>query len=287
MDTHQIPSHVDSLSDEMKLAARAASAAGKVIREGYGKLHQVQAKGVGDLVSDIDRLADEAAANVLNEGNRARPILSEELSPELDGVQDDFWIVDPLDGTSAFLFRTGGDYSSVLIALRQGDRTRLGIVHFPVTGEWFYAEAGQGAFQNGQPLKTDSLAELATGWVELNQYSDSSFETAQFALLRNRLRTPQGAPLVTQNAPYSGVAMRIADPTTFLVAAIHDNQPGHVKQAAWDIAAPQLILQEAGGIVVNFRGEPVDPFHPEPFLVASHSGIANSILALLEKNGQE
>ncbi|MEC9091618.1 MAG: inositol monophosphatase [Planctomycetota bacterium] len=265
------------MSADLQLAAEAAFFAGEIIRQGYQGLHTIHSKGIGDFVSNIDERADEAACQILKKDPLQFPILSEELSPEVHTDPNNLWIVDPLDGTSAFLFQTGPHFSSVLIARRQQGENQLGVVYFPVTGEWFYAEKGQGAYQDGKPLKSDQQCSLNSGWVELNAYGDSSFETNVFALLRKQLRTAKGAALVTQSAPYSGVAMRIADPQTQLVAAIHDNCQANVKQAAWDIAAPQCVLEEAGGVVMTLEGNPVDPFRAEPFLVAANPGVAESI----------
>ena len=269
------------MSADLQMAAAAADAAGKIIRNGYSQLHKMEAKGVGDFVSDIDRQADQAAQQILSTDPKNTPVLSEEISPILDPGETNFWIVDPLDGTSAFLFRTGRTYSSVLVAKRQNNKTDLGVIFFPMTEEWFYAERGQGAFRNEESLVIHEPGELKTGWVELNQYGDSAFESDFFGTLRNRLRTQNGAALVTQSAPYSGVAMRIAESNNSLVAAIHDNNPESVKQAAWDIAAPQCVLSEAGGLFINRDGNPIDPFQPEPFIVARSQKIADQILQLM------
>lgn len=277
---NRIPDHLMSLSSEMQLAARAALAAGEIIANSYGQLQAMESKGVGDFVSEIDRQADRAIQEILKTDPAGRPILSEELSPELEGESDDIWIVDPLDGTSAFLFRTGPAFSSVLIARYSSGESQLGIVYFPVTGEWFYAERGQGAFVDGQPLRCSDNKDLTGGWVELNQFSDVRYESAEFRSMRDSLRTENGAALVTQNAPYSGVAMRVAEAGNFLVAAVHDNHAEEIKQAAWDIAAPQCVLEEAGGVFVNFSGERVHPFRPEPFLVAGSQRVCDQILEL-------
>lgn len=278
---HEIPAHIATLSNDLQLAANAAFAAGKIIRDGYNQLHEVKLKGIGDLVSEVDQNADRAALEILETDPRKLPILSEELSPDLSTNSDNLWIVDPLDGTSAFLFKTGQHFSSVLIAQRRDGETELGIVYFPLTEEWFYAERGIGAFKNGEPLRVDDSGTLSSGWVELNQYSDVEYESDFFVQIRNKLRTRDGASLVTQNAPYSGVAMRIAENDCLLVAAVHDNHPENVKQAAWDIAAPQCVLEEAGGVFLNANSERVDPFRAEPFIVARSKKIADQILDLV------
>ena len=211
------------------------------------------------------------------------PILSEELSPDV-GERADLWIVDPLDATSAYLMRAGDHYPSVLIARYQDGKTQLGVVHFPLTGEWFYAPDGCCAWKNGQRLQTRKLPQpsLAHSWVEMNQYGDETLETEVFSQLRQGLRSRAGASLVTAAVPNSGVALRIAESKTGLVAAIHDNRADHVKQAAWDIAAPQLILQEAGGVFVNLKDEPTDPFRPEVTIVAHGKNVAMEIIALAD-----
>lgn len=281
--TPGIPAHVATLSSDLQLAATAAFDAGEIIRNGYDQLHEVKLKGIGDLVSEVDQNADRAALAILSDDPRQLPILSEELSPDLTTSSDNLWIVDPLDGTSAFLFKTGPHFSSVLIAQRREGETQLGIVYFPITGEWFYAEKGRGAFKNGERLLIGNAGDLQNGWVELNQYSDVQYESDFFVTVRNQLRTAKGAGLVTQNAPYSGVAMRIAESENLLVAAIHDNDAANVKQAAWDIAAPQCVLEEAGGVFLNADGERVNPFVAQPFVVARSKKIADEVLGLIRE----
>ena len=164
--TPGIPAHVATLSSDLQLAATAAFDAGEIIRNGYDQLHEVKLKGIGDLVSEVDQNADRAALAILSDDPRQLPILSEELSPDLTTSSDNLWIVDPLDGTSAFLFKTGPHFSSVLIAQRREGETQLGIVYFPITGEWFYAEKGRGAFRNGERLLIDKTGDLQNGWLE-------------------------------------------------------------------------------------------------------------------------
>ena len=84
LTANPIPEFFDSTSSDLQLAAAASSAAGKIIRAGYGHLHEVEAKGIGDLVSEIDRNADEAAAKILNSVEAPLPILSEEAGTRIN-----------------------------------------------------------------------------------------------------------------------------------------------------------------------------------------------------------
>ncbi|MEL6105515.1 MAG: inositol monophosphatase [Planctomycetota bacterium] len=271
--------HGSHFCDELQLAMRAAHAAGKLLSEGYGQLNAVEQKDVGDLVSQVDFDADQAIAEVLRSGSDL-PILSEELSSTIP-AEDEFWVVDPLDGSSAFLLQAGRHYSSVLIALRRQGQTTLGVAYFPLTDEWFYAEKGRGAWRGGKRLVIDDSAEpLGEAWVEMNQYGNAAHESSFFTHLRGRLRSNEGARLVTSGVPSSGVAMRIACSDSSVAAAVHDNNVDHVKQAAWDIAAPQLILEEAGGVFMNPDGQRTDPFRAEPIVVAKSQRLAESIIEL-------
>lgn len=284
MTVLSLPDHPASLSPELALAARAVYAAGSVINESFGELHTVEVKGIGDLVSEVDREADRAALAVLQTDPAASRILSEELSPDLPNEIDDLWIVDPLDATSAFLMRAGRSYPSVLVAKYIGGRLSLGVVLFPLTGEWFYAQRGKGAWKDGRRIVIgDDRPSLSEAWVEMNQYGDATFESDIFAFLRTQLRSGAGARLVTSNVPHSGVAVRIAEGASGLAAAIHDNNPASVKQAPWDIAAPQVILEEAGGMFVNPDGGRTDPFVTEPVIVAATPSLASQIVDLVHQ----
>ena len=253
--------------------------AGEIIAGAYEQTHAIDAKGVGDLVSEIDHRADQAMTELLSEHSSA-VIISEELNPNVDPVPDECWIVDPLDASSAFLMRAGKQYPSVLIAKREQGETACGVVHFPLTGEWFYASRGGGAWKNGNSLRIpDQEVQLGEAWVEMNQYGDSSLETSAFSDLRQRLRSRDGARLVTSNVPHAGVAMRIAESNSGLAAAVHDNHPDDVKQGPWDIAAPVLILIEAGGAALTLAGGSVDPFAGQPFVVSRTQALAEAVLA--------
>jgi fructose-1,6-bisphosphatase/inositol monophosphatase family enzyme len=180
--------------------------------------------------------------------------------------------------------QAGEHYPAVLIARYSGGQTTLGVAYFPLTDEWFYAQRGCCAWKNGKRLN-NRLAlepELSSSWVEMNQYGDAAYETKDFVTLRNGLRSRGGASLVTTTVPNSGVALRIAEAKNGLVAAIHDNRADKVKQAAWDIAAVQLILEEAGGVFVNLSGDSIDPFQPEVMIVARTPEIAKRIIRLAD-----
>lgn len=282
--TKAIPSYFETQPQVMQIAAKAAFAAGQVISDGYQKVHNIDTKGVGDLVSEVDFEADRVATEILKSHSELLPILSEELQPETDDVNQRMWVVDPLDGTTAYLMAAGPQFSSVLISMCDQGRPILGVTYFPLTDEWFYATKGNGAFKNGQPLRMQSRDfVLKDAWVEMNQYGDVEFETEFFRTARNVIRSSNGARIATSSFPHAGVAMRIAEQQSGLCAAIHDNNPASVKQGPWDIAANQVIFEEAGGVFVNPQLQPTSPFVADPIIIAPTRDLAEQIANCIQQ----
>lgn len=279
-----LPSFFDNHSPLMKTAAQAAFAAGEVIREGYRKVHQIDSKGVGDLVSEVDFDADRVATEILRSSTEQLPIMSEELSPETDDVNQRMWVVDPLDGTTAYLMAAGPQFSSVLVSICEDGNPLLGVTYFPLTTEWFFALKGEGAFKDGRPFKLQKRKYvLKDAWVEMNQYGDVEFETPFFRSARRVLRSGDGARIATSTFPHAGVAMRVAEQSSGLCAAIHDNNPASLKQGPWDIAANQIIFEEAGGVFLNPQLEPTSPFKAEPIIVVPTRDLAKQICECVER----
>ncbi len=272
----------DRFSDSLRLAAQAAQAAGQIIADGYQDVQKVEVKDVGDLVSKVDFDADRAATAILE--NDGVTIVSEELNPEANDESADMWIVDPLDGTTSYLMKGGSHISSTLVAKRVGGETVVGICYFPLTDEWFYAEKGQGAWRNGEPLRlTPDDKPLGECWVEMNQYGNQGYETPFFARARTALRSAGGAQIVTSGFPHAGIAMRIAEQNSGLAVAIHDNNADNLKQGPWDIAGPQLIFEEAGGVFLNPDGERTNLFQADPIIIAPSRELAMRVLECVQR----
>lgn len=276
------PAHGCQLSDEVRTALIAATAGANVIRQWVGRPTGIIEKGVGDLVSEVDKQAEKAVLEVLQSSPIPATILSEESDPSILQGASDCWYVDPLDGTSAFLFRVGNPFPSVLVALYRDDQPLASAIVFPLTGEFFYSHRTRGAYKDQQPLSVPPPTKLQDAWIDMNQYGNARYETGMFAYLRNKLRTSEGAKLVTSFPPHSGVAMRLVDGTTGLSAVVHDNNSENVKQAPWDIAAPLAILQEAGGCFLSLQtGEPIGPKDCEPMIVCADRTLARQIIDLV------
>jgi fructose-1,6-bisphosphatase/inositol monophosphatase family enzyme len=287
-------SHIAQLGDkDLSVAVEAAVRAGAFIRDGWtGELdeQEVKEKGLGDLVSLVDLKAEEAVLGLLHAACPEDLILSEEtLQATKPEPGKRMWIVDPLDGTSCFVFRMSQELVSVLIALYDCDvgRVTRAVELFPVGDRprLIYAVLNGGAFCNGVPLSISESVQvpLSKAWVNLNHYSDVTYESRQFANLRRLLRSPgTSARMVTTLPATSGVAAQMLMGEARLSVVVHDNDARSVKQGPWDTAAVQLIVEEAGGWFLNaLTGERYDTLKPSIVLIAANRDLADAILKLI------
>lgn len=271
-----IPADIALRLERVFIAARKA---GEIITDGYNQSRAVDEKGFGDLVSQIDLDCDRVIQDEIRRIDPDSVLITEEISPDTAPPTDSFWVVDPLDATSSYLYRTGSDVPSVMIARCEAGVTLFSVVYFPLTNELFYAVKGHGAFKGKVKLMCPRYNNLTSVWVEMNQYADSRLESTAFRSLYKNLRLPGGPALLTSSPPNSGIGVRIAEGQKRLAAVVHDNNPNKVKQAVWDVIPPALILEEAGGSIMTLGGQPYDPFTPEPFILAASTSIAQEIIA--------
>ena len=144
------------MTRELEVAIAAAEAAGGVLRDGFGRQHQIEYKGEADLVTEADEEAERKIMEVIHEAFPDHRMLTEE-GGEMQGQSNARWIVDPLDGTTNYahslpLFCTS-------IALEKDNEVVLGVVQDPMANETYAAERGAGATLNGEPLEVSSTGE--------------------------------------------------------------------------------------------------------------------------------
>ncbi len=265
----------------------ALSLAGKIIRDAYldNRLAAFDRKHWGDLVTETDKLAEAAALKVLQITTPEIAVVSEESCPGEVSLDKPTWVLDPLDGTAAFIFRTKPEHPAVMLSLHKNGQYELAIVYRPIVDEWYVAVRGKGAYlltaQEGLvKLGTQSKeGRLSSGWVALNWYGDSVQESEVLKGLTSRLRSERGAQLVTVETPHSSIGCDIVRTAT-PIAAVHDNNSSRVKQAEWDIAPIRLIVEEAGGVFMDFAGRLyLDP-KQGPIVVAANAAVGSELMAL-------
>ena len=286
-------------NQDLVLALEAAKLGGDILLKHFKQPHKIESKSHGDFVTEADQASDKAICKFLKEKTPEYEIISEESATITNATSNNSlkqaatenpgtptWIVDPLDSTKGFIKGLGPKVWSVMIALREDSKTTLGVIYFPIADEFYYAIKDKGAFINGKQIHVNQNSDKQTSdwWIDMNAYADSNFESTEFSKLRNKLRSPSGVGTVTTDIPASGIIYKIIGfglpEEQSLDAVIHDNNPVKPKQEPWDIAPAQLILEEAGGIFVNTKGERINPFKPELIIAAKNQQTADYIRLL-------
>jgi myo-inositol-1(or 4)-monophosphatase len=248
-----MPTMPPTLTDLTTLAYQA----GEILRTSFGKLLQVDHKGVIDLVSDADYRSEQYLLSRIRQDFPGDTIVAEE-SGSMTGTSDHAWYIDPLDGTVNYVH--GLPIYSVSIAYAEGGVMRLGVVYDPSRDECFSAELGRGAWLNGHaihPTSTSDLdhALLITGFpYDIRTNPDNNLDHYAYF------------------ATHSQAVRRLGSAALELCYVGCGRFDGYWELwvKAWDVAAGGLIAQEAGALVTNIRGGADFIAPPQSILAANH-----------------
>ena len=199
-------------------------------RRGQTELLSISQKGDGSLVSAADMASNEMLTKALGELYPDDCVFSEESVSDAAAVNASrrTWIIDPLDGTSAFL--EGRDDFSVLVGLSVDHVPSAGILYLPARDEMFTAEAGRGAFRNGKPIRVSENETPRARHVYVRRFAS---------------RSPHlESPMMDSGLALAKVACGELDGAIIKMTTHRE----------WDIAAPMAILREAGATITDERG---------------------------------
>lgn len=220
------------------LARRAALEGGRVIHEADAATGEIEEKGTGDYVTSVDRAAEESIIAVLLRDAPDTPVVGEERG----GARADlYWLVDPLDGTTNFVH--GFPIVGVSVALIEEGRPTAAAVHAPYLDTTFTAALGEGADQDGQPLRVSSRgpseAIVATGFPFRYKHRLDEYQRVFLPALERfeDLRRAGAASL----------------DLAWTAAGVFDGF-FELGLSPWDVAAGALLIEEAGGVVTDWNG---------------------------------
>ena len=233
----------------LNMAIKAAHEAGDIIARSADRIDQLQIenKDKNDFVTEIDRAAEDTIIGILKKAYPDHAFLGEE-SGRHEGSGDKpnqyEWIIDPLDGTTNFLY--GIPHFAVSIALKKDGKLDQAVIYDPMKDDLFYASRGGGAFLNKRRMRVSkrlslSGALLTTGVPyrpDQDDLIDPYFQTMKALIVDTAgVRRPGAASLdlaYVAAGRYDG----------FWEFGLHE----------WDIAAGCLLVQEAGGLVGDLQG---------------------------------
>jgi myo-inositol-1(or 4)-monophosphatase len=235
------------LDELCRIAASLAREAGRMVRDGRTRgIGQTASKSSDtDMVTEFDRASEQLIVNRLTHLRPDDAIVGEE-GTDTDGRSGVRWLIDPIDGTTNFLYGLPG--YSVSIAARTEEGTQVGAVYVPSTDELFTAMRGGGARLDGMPISCTSAtllrhALVATGFSYLPDRRVA--QAARVAALIGKVRDIRRS---------GGAAYDLCSVAAGRVDVYFEQWLG-----PWDLAAGELIATEAGCRTGSFDGGPVEP----------------------------
>ncbi len=245
---------------ELDIAIKAAKEAGDAILEIYQRDFETHTKNDDSPITEGDLKSNEIIKEILSQTDHM--ILSEEDNDDQNRLSKDIiWIVDPLDGTSDFIDKTGE--FTVMIALVKNKRPILGVIAWPTEKTLFVAQKGSGAFrysnEEWSKISVTSISELSKCRTVGSRHHLSDREKSFIKKLGIENFTSIGSSLKVGKIS-SGEAEAYITTTN--------------KMKEWDSAASYCIISEAGGKMTDMSGNDItynnkDVFHKNGILVTN------------------
>lgn len=244
---------------------------GKFIREQSQRLHEItiEIKDINSLVSYVDREAEKKLVSELGKLLPDAGFLTEEDTPNTEGKMWQ-WIIDPLDGTTNFLY--GIPCFSISVGLKRDDKLVLGIIYEINDDEMYYAWEKGGAFLNKKQIhvsqrKALNQSLLATGFPYYDFTSMGKYLKSFSYLMQN-----------------SRGIRRLGSAAVDLAYVACGRFDGFFEYSLnpWDVAGGAVIVEEAGGGVSDFSGGENYLFGRE--IIASNPFIIKDLQKILQKD---
>lgn len=238
-----------------KVAEEAARAGGEVLRSHRFRPLEISHKDRQEVVTNVDRLSDEAICTVLRRAFPGHTIISEESGTQ-QAASPYTWIVDPLDGTDSYV--RGMHISGVTVALAHVGRLVLGVVYHPFYDELYVALEDEPTTVNGHSVQVTDVDDLSQARLIMD-YSPRD-------AMRQHLNELEWDRGIKQMYRFGGsIALNMCQVAKGAVDGyIYGRTRNRVK--SWDIAAATLLVQGAGGKALDREGDPLDPFRPQGFV---------------------
>ncbi len=261
------------MPDYLNHATESALQAGEVLKKYWGKLLNIKQKGFAwDLVTEADDESERVILDLLKNLYPTHSICSEEYGILENADSDYCWMVDPLDGTTNYTHQY--PWVSISIALLFKGAPIAAVVYNPIMQELFQASKGKGALLNGKRIQVSQVASLehsllATGFAyDRKENTDNNY--VEFCHITQHSQGVRRGGSAALDLAY--------------VAAGRLDGFWERGLKTWDIAAGVLLIEEAGGKVTSYEGQPVDLATGR--LLASNGNIHEALIKELKQARQ-
>jgi len=229
----------------LALAVAVAAEAATLLLDGLTRARgSVDTKSSGtDMVTEMDRAAEQLIVDRLRQARPDDAVIGEE-GTDVAGTSGIEWVIDPIDGTTNYLYALPG--FAVSIAARSATGTLVGVVHDPLRRDVFTACAGAGARRNDEPLHASDEKRLAHALVATGFSYEAERRLRQAEVLRHVI------PLIRDIRRMGAASVDLCSVACGRVDAYYEKglQP-------WDHAAGALIAREAGAQIGDLDGDTI------------------------------
>ncbi len=221
---------MNSISPNLNLMIKASEKASKILIRDFGEVEklQVSLKGPNNFVTNADRKVEEVIIKELEKSKKNFSFLTEETGFIENKDKDNFWIIDPIDGTTNFL--NGVPHFCISIALLIENEIIAGVVYDPIKDEIFYAEKNGGSYLNNKSIRVSKKNKISECLYGVN---------------------------FRKNIPENFIIRNTGSAALDLAYVSSGRFDGCLQKNVnlWDIAAGTVLIKESGGIVDNFEIE--------------------------------
>jgi myo-inositol-1(or 4)-monophosphatase len=226
----------------LNTAIEAAQKGGDLIMKYRDRVDSipVERKARGDYVSEVDKACEALIRQELQRRYPDHTIIGEE-QPRRSG-DGHVWLIDPIDGTTNYL--RGIPHYAISLALAVNGRIEHGVIYDPARDELFAASRGQGATLNSRRIRVSGRATLSTAVL------------ATAFPFRNRRLLPAHRAMFDELFDQCEDVRRAGAASLDLAYVACGRLDGYweFNLKPWDVAAGGLIVQEAGGVVMDIAG---------------------------------
>lgn len=258
----------------LNIAIQAVRQSSKIILRYVDQMDKIEVseKSQNDLVTQVDRLSEEAIIEIIREKYPNHTILAEESGLKTSEQSEYCWIIDPLDGTKNFVH--GFPQFAISIALTRNHQLEIAAVYDPIRQELFTATRGQGAYLNSRRIRVSQVKKMGDALIGTGfPFRDKSHFT--FYLNTFQAVFPKASGVRRAGAAALDLAY---------VAAGRLDGFWEAALKPWDMAAGVLMIKEAGGMVSDFQNE--GNFLNNGNIVAGNPKIHKELVALIQQSLQ-
>lgn len=255
------------MNNYIKVATVAAKKAGKIFKTNFGRPKHINIKNGNpkDLVTEIDKKIEILIRKIILQNFPKHKIIGEEFAKDKIEQNDLVWIIDPIDGTTNYIY--GLPLCCISIALWDKTGPLVAVIFNPVTGQLYSAQRGKGARLNNKKIVVSTTPKAIEALGTIGWAREVKMAKRLFAGIINQ---------VLKIRVFATCAWQMC-----LVASGNTDFYVSISEKLWDFAAGALIVKEAGGKVTDLSGIPLSP--KTKTIIASNGKIHSQLLSRLKK----